>query len=228
MNLIQQTISTVEIADMLETAHRNVIRKLEGQETKKGHIKGIIEILTEANLGVSDYFVLSTYKDASGKENKCYDCKKKGCEMLAHKFQGEKGIIFTARYINAFHEMEQKLREQQKPKKLDISDIPPWELGTSAPKYETIPERVWYPAEKPRIDYICKEMQISRKTLFHRILVELSNWIDIKDRRELYKATYGQYPAYNLDILDAYLELENIVDDYLTFIEKSLVNYRQR
>lgn len=211
---------------MLETAHRNVIRKLEGQETKRGRIKGIIEVLTEANLGVSDYFVPSTYKDASGKENKCYDCKKKGCEMLAHKFTGEKGIIFTARYINAFHDMEEKLKAQEKKKWID--EPAPWEIGTSAPRYEPLPERVWYSANKPRVDNICKVMQISRRTLFHRILVELGNWIDLKDRREVYKATYGQYPVYSLDILDAYLELENIVDDYLTFIERSLVNYRQR
>ena len=34
---------------------------------------------------------------------------KKGCEFLAHKSTGEKGIIFTDRYMDRFEEMENKL-----------------------------------------------------------------------------------------------------------------------
>ena len=44
MNEIEQTITTVEIAEMMDTSHRNIMRKLEGQETKGKHIKGIIEV----------------------------------------------------------------------------------------------------------------------------------------------------------------------------------------
>lgn len=58
----------------------------------------------------SDFFIPSKYKDSSGKENKCYQVTRKGCEFLANKFTGEKGVIFTARYINRFHEMEEEIR----------------------------------------------------------------------------------------------------------------------
>lgn len=35
---------------------------------------------------------------------------KKGCEMVANKLTGEKGVIFTAKYVNRFAEMEQKIK----------------------------------------------------------------------------------------------------------------------
>ena len=37
---IKQTISTVEIADMMDTNHRTILRKLEGQELKENIQKG--------------------------------------------------------------------------------------------------------------------------------------------------------------------------------------------
>lgn len=101
------TITTLEIAEMMELTHAKVIRKLEGD---KSHI-GIIPVLTETQMGVSDYFIQSSYIDASGKENKCYLVTKLGCDFLANKFTGEKGILFTAKYVKRFAEMEKTIRE---------------------------------------------------------------------------------------------------------------------
>ncbi len=102
MKQIGQTITTVEIAEMTETTHFDVLKKLEGAKDRKG----IIKVLTDNQMSVSDYFTESTYKDASGKENKCYLVTKLGCDFLANKFTGEKGILFTAKYVKRFHEME--------------------------------------------------------------------------------------------------------------------------
>ena len=97
------TITTLEVAEMLGTRHYKILEKLDG--TKDGKTKGIIEILTAHDFVVSDYFMLSTYKDKSGKENRCYLVTKLGCNFLANKFTGEKGIIFTAKYaaFSAIH-----------------------------------------------------------------------------------------------------------------------------
>lgn len=76
------------------------------------NMKGYIDVLTEAQIGVSDYFILSSYKDVSGKENKCYQVTKLGCDFLANKSTGEKGVIFTARYVKRFYEMEHREREK--------------------------------------------------------------------------------------------------------------------
>lgn len=99
------TITTLEIAEMMETRHQKIIEKLEG--SKDGKTKGIIPVLTEHDFVLSDYFIKSTYKDASGKVNKCYFVTKIGCDFLANKFTGEKGILFTAKYVKRFNEMEQ-------------------------------------------------------------------------------------------------------------------------
>lgn len=106
---IKKTLNTLEIAEMMETEHKLILRKLDG--TKDGKTKGIIPILTENNFVLSDYFIESTYKDGSGKENKCYLITKIGCDFLANKFSGEKGILFTAKYVKRFDDMEKRLEQ---------------------------------------------------------------------------------------------------------------------
>lgn len=99
------TIATLEIAEMMEVEHKRLLRKLEGDKDRKGYV----QILTEAQMGLSDFFIPSTYRDSSGKENKCYEVTKLGCDFLANKFTGEKGVLFTAKYVKRFHEMEHDL-----------------------------------------------------------------------------------------------------------------------
>ena len=73
------TITTIEIAEMMEVSHKSILRKIDGSKDRRGYA----EILTENHLVLSDYFITSTYKDASGKENKCYLVTKLGCDFLA-------------------------------------------------------------------------------------------------------------------------------------------------
>ena len=103
--LRKATITTLEVAEMMEVEHKRLIRKLEGDKDRKGYI----QILTEAQMGLSDFFNPSSYRDASGKENKCYEVTRLGCDFLANKSTGEKGVVFTARYVKRFQEMEQGL-----------------------------------------------------------------------------------------------------------------------
>ncbi|HBF1646942.1 TPA: Rha family transcriptional regulator [Clostridioides difficile] len=105
----KNTITTLEIADMLEINHWEVLRKLEGTEKSKG----IIDILGSNNFVVTDYFIKTKYLSVQNKEMPCYAVTKLGCDFLANKFTGKKGIIFTARYVRRFNEMEQELKEQQ-------------------------------------------------------------------------------------------------------------------
>lgn len=111
--LRKTTITTLEVAEMMEVEHKRLIRKLEGDKDRKGYI----QILTEAQMGLSDFFIPSSYKDASGKENKCYEVTRLGCDFLANKSTGEKGVIFTARYVKRFQEMENQVKK-----------IPAWQI----------------------------------------------------------------------------------------------------
>ena len=106
-----KTINTVLAAEMMGKRHSDVLRMLEGSEKPK--VVGIIPtILTNVELRLLDYFIESTYVDKKGETRKCYECTKMGCELLANKMTGEKGILFTARYVKKFNEMEQQIKQQ--------------------------------------------------------------------------------------------------------------------
>lgn len=109
-----QTISSREVAAMMGTRHDNLMNKIEK------HIS-ILEKVTDLKIKVSDLWRLSSYQDSTGRTLKEYQVTKKGCEFLAHKTTGEKGDLFTIRYMNKFEEMEKLLLEQNTPSYM-ISD----------------------------------------------------------------------------------------------------------
>lgn len=93
-----------EVAKMLGKNHADLLRDIARN----------IEYLIESKIAFNEFFQEIQYKDKINRKNKRYDISKKGCEFLAHKLTGKKGAIFTATYINKFHEMEQALKEQKK------------------------------------------------------------------------------------------------------------------
>jgi len=109
------TIDTRDISDFTEIPHYVVLRKLDGIKNKDGITKfsGIVEVLREAKISVDKYFVESMYVDAKGEKRKCYLCTRIGCDLLANKFNGQKGIIFTAKYVDMFNKMEKTLRHNK-------------------------------------------------------------------------------------------------------------------
>lgn len=178
-----QTISTLEVAEMLGKEHFYILREIEG--SKDGKTVGIIPTLLNANFAVSDYFTESTYKDKSGKSNKCYLVTKMGCELLGNKQQGEKGIIFTAKYVKRFNDMEQAFKEKQhNPPTSNLAELikfiqltreqmkeqgcSPREIakvtqeicnqyGIQLPKYFIKPEETTLKEVYEMIDYICDQ-----------------------------------------------------------------------
>lgn len=100
MERIEQTLSSLEVAEMVGKRHDHLIRD----------IKKYLEHFNETKVGGVDFFTASTYRDAKGEERPCYDISKKGCEFIAHKLTGIKGTEFTVRYINRFHDMENRLQ----------------------------------------------------------------------------------------------------------------------
>lgn len=115
MNQIEQTITSVEVAEMVEKTHANLLKD----------IRRYCKQLGEVNIDFSDFFKESTYCTEQKKELPCYDVTKKGCEFIAHKLTGVKGTAFTARYINRFHDMEETIKQSQAalPKKMTYLQI---------------------------------------------------------------------------------------------------------
>lgn len=107
MNKLQTKVATLdsrEVAEMVEKRHDHLIRDIEKYCEHLGKSQN-------PTLGADDYFIESEYQSGTGKSYKNYQITKKGCELIAHKMTGEKGTIFSAAYINRFHEMEDAIKQ---------------------------------------------------------------------------------------------------------------------
>ncbi|HHY0049407.1 TPA: phage antirepressor KilAC domain-containing protein [Clostridioides difficile] len=100
-------VESRDVAELIEKKHDNLLRDIRGY-------KKIIE--DSSNLKSQDFFIESTYVNAQNKTQPCYLLTKKGCDMVANKMTGEKGIVFTATYVTKFEEMEQVLKNEQQSK----------------------------------------------------------------------------------------------------------------
>lgn len=101
MKQIEQTISSIEVAEMVEKAHNDLLKD----------IRRYCDQLGQGKISQSDFFTESTYKNSQNKTMPCYNVTKKGCEFIAHKLTGVKGTEFTAKYINRFHDMEDVIKD---------------------------------------------------------------------------------------------------------------------
>lgn len=97
----QQTITSLEVAKMVEKEHSNLMKD----------IRRYIQKSAEVKIDLGGFFIESTYLDANNQSRPCYEVTKKGCEFIASKLTGAKGIAFTARYINRFHDMEDYIKQ---------------------------------------------------------------------------------------------------------------------
>lgn len=105
LNLIesngQYLMDSRDVAEYIDKRHDHLLRDIK---------KYIDVISTNPNLGALDFFVPSTYQDNKGQIRPHYLLTKKGCEMVANKMTGEKGVLFTAEYVTRFNEMEHHLQ----------------------------------------------------------------------------------------------------------------------
>lgn len=111
-----QYISSRSVAEWTEKRHDHLTRDIEN------YIAILEEINSEEsspNLGnsitarIESYFLAGDYQAEGGQTYKLYWCSRKGCEMIANKMTGKKGVKFTAHYIEVFHAMEQALKADQ-------------------------------------------------------------------------------------------------------------------
>lgn len=105
----QCVIDSREIAEMTGKLHNNLLRDIENY----------IQIIENSNLSygatmhVSSFFIESSYSvGGNDRLYKCYLCTKMGCEMIANKMTGEKGILFTAAYVSKFNQLEKSSEKE--------------------------------------------------------------------------------------------------------------------
>ena len=102
-----------EVAKMVGKDHADLLKD----------VRGYARILGEGKVAVSDFFIESTYQSAQKKTLPCFQLTKKGCDLVANKMTGTKGVLFTATYINRFEEMENQLKQKNAPSYMIESPI---------------------------------------------------------------------------------------------------------
>ena len=86
------TTTSLKVAEVYGKDHADVMKK----------IRHFIEVIPELNDG---NFSLVEYKDGKGEMRPMYRMDRKGFAMLVNKFTGDKALIFTAKYTDAFERM---------------------------------------------------------------------------------------------------------------------------
>jgi len=92
-------VDSREVAVMVDKPHDQLMRS----------IRTYIDYLESAKMQTANFFIPSTYLDTQNQERPCYLLTRKGCDMVANKMTGEKGVLFTATYVTKFEEMENSL-----------------------------------------------------------------------------------------------------------------------
>ena len=95
----KQVIDSRDVAVMVEREHKELMKS----------IRVYAQYLAEGEIPLGDFFIESTYFDSNNQQRPNYLITKKGCDMIANKTTGKKGVLFTAAYVSAFEEMRQAL-----------------------------------------------------------------------------------------------------------------------
>ncbi|AHZ16137.1 MULTISPECIES: Rha family transcriptional regulator [Bacillus] len=102
----QLLMDSREVADMVEKRHANLVRDIEKY----------MQILENSKLSSLDFFIENSYTvEGNKRPYKYYLLTRKGCDMVANKMNGTKGVLFTAHYVTRFEEMETQLKKQLVP-----------------------------------------------------------------------------------------------------------------
>ena len=93
-------VDSREVAEMIGKQHKDLLESIRSYE----------QFLLSGEFRSVDFFISSTYQDSTGRTLPCYLLTRKGCDMVANKMTGEKGVLFTAAYVTKFEEMEKALQ----------------------------------------------------------------------------------------------------------------------
>ncbi|MBU5672670.1 ORF6C domain-containing protein [Paenibacillus sp. MSJ-6] len=179
----QLLVDSREVAAMIEVRHSDLLER----------IGGYIRYLENGKFRSQDFFISSTYKvDGNNKTYDCYLITRKGCDMVANKMTGEKGVLFTAAYVTQFEEMEKSLSLSGMSKELQAIFM----LDQRTQAFES---RVSHLENNTTIDY---GQQNDLQLLANKTIVEVLGgkgspaYLDKTIRGEAYSALWRDFKGY--------------------------------
>lgn len=148
-------IDSLKVSEITGKAHDKLLRD----------IRGYINIISRSpKLESESFFVESEYFNSRNQKQPCYLLTKQGCEMVANKMTGEKGILFTAEYVQAFNKMDQRINEPKKLSALEQLQLQNKAILEVNDKIENLENNL------PLFNVECKELQAAVRKLGIRIM----------------------------------------------------------
>lgn len=92
-------VDSRDVAQAIERTHSELLKQ----------IRSYSGFLSEGKIPLAEFFVEAEYTDEQNKSRPCYLITRKGCDMIANKLTGKKGVLFTAAYVTAFEKMTEQL-----------------------------------------------------------------------------------------------------------------------
>lgn len=93
----KQVVTTSQkVAEVFEKQHKDVLRAIENIKAE--------------NCALTNFFYEGTYQAGTGKSYKMYYMNRDGLSLLVMGFTGKKALEWKIKYIEAFNQMEEKLR----------------------------------------------------------------------------------------------------------------------
>lgn len=93
----QVLASSREVAEKFGKNHNHVLRDID-------------KLISDCPKLDSEMFIESTYKNSRGKVYRCFNMNRDGFSLLSMGFTGKEALEWKLKYINAFNQMEEKLK----------------------------------------------------------------------------------------------------------------------
>lgn len=227
MQVMYSTLTSMEVAEMVEKTHDNLIKSIRRyskyidesnasldavkndavpEEDNLKQLKN--EVVKAETIDLQEFWTESQYKDGKGQTRPCYNITKKGCEFIAHKCTGRKGTVFTARYINRFHEMEHEITG----KCLETKEKVPNVANCPAP-----PAKNWYRKNLWKIKPCAIKMYCSEEEFLVFLFEYLNNFFDTLTAKEIYEEQTGNKLEKDVDLLDFFPDMGEQAQEILNF-----------
>lgn len=227
MQVMYSTLTSMEVANMMEKRHGNLVRsismysayikesnddicQLKNELAKEKHECSDLknELAKNETIDLQEFWTKSSYFDEQGKSRICYNITKKGCEFIAHKCTGRKGTVFTARYINRFHEMEHEITGKRLGTKGKVPNV----ANCPAP-----PAKNWYRKNLWKIKPCAVKMYCSVEEFLDFLFEYLNNFFDTLIATEIYEEQTGNKLEKDVDLLDFFPDMGERAQEILNF-----------
>lgn len=233
MQVMCATLTSMEVAEMVEKNHRDLMRSIkrysryiEEANTSLDAVKN--DAITNENslderkialiseqVDLQEFWTESTYVDELNRKKPCYNITKKGCEFIAHKCTGKKGTVFTARYINRFHEMEQEISGNKPRKRMSAKKPIPKVSNCPAPPAES-----WYRKNRWKIKSCVPGLFQSENHFLSDLFDIVNSEYDTAKAAEMYEEQTGKKAERAVDLLYFFPDMGEFAQNVLDYVFK--------